>query len=117
MNSTKEISEQFEGTSQENKRVEANHTRKFIRKLGKILVAQVLWSTSSVSDQNSETGPMRFRRVRFQTSISVSFFLGLTELRGEDSVSSFQAIICVPKRTHRVFAELTEFAPKLSEAQ
>ena len=28
-------------------------------------------------------------------------FLGLTELRGENSVSSSQPIICVPKRTHR----------------
>ena len=31
-------------------------------------------------------------------------------------MSSFQPIICVPMRTHRVFfAELTEFAPRLSE--
>ena len=46
------------------------------------------------------------------------FFLALTEFRGENSVSSSQPIICVPKRTHRVFlAELTDFAEKLSEAQ
>ena len=30
-------------------------------------------------------------------------FLALTEFRGESSVSSSQSIICVPKRTHRVF--------------
>ena len=61
--------------------------------------------------QNLGNVPIRFRR-------AVSF-LGLTEFRGESSVSSFQPIICVPtKRTQRVFfAELTEFAPKLSEAQ
>ena len=37
----------------------------------------------------------------FQTPNSDSFF-GLTDLRGESSVSSFQPIICVPKRTNRV---------------
>ena len=39
---------------------------------------------------------------------------------GENSVSSSQPIICVPKRTHRVFRRtrrVTEFAVKLSEAQ
>ena len=51
---------------------------------------------------NSETGRIRFRRVRFQTPNSVSF-LGLTEFRRENSVSSFHPIICVLKRTHRVF--------------
>ena len=50
----------------------------------------------------SETGRIRFRRVRFQTPNSVSF-LGLTEFRGANSVSSSRPIICVPKRTHRVF--------------
>ena len=30
-------------------------------------------------------------------------FLALTEFQGENSVSSSQRIICVPKRTHRVF--------------
>ena len=49
-------------------------------------------------------------------SNSVSFF-ALTEFWGESSVSSSQPTMCVPKRTHRVFSELTEFAPKLSEAQ
>ena len=49
----------------------------------------------------SETGRIRFRRVRFQTPNSVSF-LGLIEFGGANSVSSFQPIICVPKRTHRV---------------
>ena len=46
-------------------------------------------------------------------------FVALTEFRGESSASSSQPIICVTKRTHRVvfFAELTEFAAELSEAQ
>ena len=64
----------------------------------------------------SETGGMRFRRARFQTPNSVSFF-ALTEFRGENSVSSSQPIICVPSELTEFFAELTEFAPKLSEAQ
>ena len=63
-----------------------------------------------------ETGRIRFQRARFQTPNSVSF-LALTEFRGESSVSSSQPMICAPKRTHRVFAELTEFAAELSEAQ
>ena len=50
----------------------------------------------------SETGRIRFRGVRFQTPNSVSFS-GLTEFRGANSVSFIQPIICVPKRTHRVF--------------
>ena len=49
-----------------------------------------------------ETGRIRFRGVRFQTPNSVSFFR-LTEFRGANSVSSFQPINCVQKRTHRVF--------------
>ena len=52
-------------------------------------------------DKISETGRIRFRRVRFQTPNSVSF-LALTEFRGENSVSSSRPIICVPERTHRV---------------
>ena len=48
----------------------------------------------------SETGRIRFRRVRSQTPSSVSSS-GLTEFRGASSVSSFRPIICVPKRTHR----------------
>ena len=56
---------------------------------------------SILDGRNSETGRIRFRRVRFQTPNSVSFF-GLTEFRGANSVSSFQPIICVQKRTHRV---------------
>ena len=44
-------------------------------------------------------------------------FLALMELRGENSVSSSQPIIiCVPKQLTEFFAELTEFAVKLSEA-
>ena len=45
-------------------------------------------------DQESETGRIRFRRARFQTPTSVSF-LGLTEFRGANSVSSSRPIICV----------------------
>ena len=50
----------------------------------------------------SETGRIRFQRARFQTPNSVSF-LALTKFRGENSVSSPQPVVCVPKRTHRVF--------------
>ena len=53
-NSTKEFSEQVEGglpvITQLRKGCEANRTRKFSRKSGKIFVAQVLWGTSSVPD-------------------------------------------------------------------
>ena len=59
----------------------------------------------------SETGRIRFRRVLFQTPNSVSFF-ALSEFRGESSVSSSRPTICVTKRTHRVFAELTRVCPK-----
>ena len=55
-----------------------------------------------ISELNSETGGIRFRRARFQTPNSVSF-LALTEFQEENSVSSSQPIICVAKRTHRVF--------------
>ena len=51
---------------------------------------------------SSETGRIRFRGARFQTPNSVSFS-GLIEFWGANSVSSSQPIICVPKRTHRVF--------------
>ena len=50
----------------------------------------------------TQTGRIRFRGVRFQTPSSVSF-LGFTEFWGASSVSSSQPVICVPKRTHRVF--------------
>ena len=42
-------------------------------------------------------------------------FFALTELRGENSLSSSQPTISVPKRPHRVFAELTEFTAEPSE--
>ena len=62
------------------------------------------------------TGQIRFRRavlwVRFQTPNSVSF-LALTEFREENSVSSSQPIICVPKRTHRVFRRTHRVCPKI----
>ena len=38
--------------------------------------------------------------------------LRLTEFRGESSVSSSQPIICVPKRTHRVFRRTHRGCPK-----
>ena len=63
---------------------------------------QKLGALEAVSRKSSETGRTRFRRVRFQTPNSVKL-LALTELRGENSVSSSQPGICVPKRTHRVF--------------
>ena len=53
-----------------------------------------------------------FKRVRFQTPNSASF-LGLTEFRGANSVSSSQPIICVPKRTHRAFRRTHRVCPKL----
>ena len=60
---------------------------------------------------SSETGRIRFRGVRFQTPSSVSF-LGLTEFRGENSVSSSRPILCLPKRTHRVFPRTHRVCPK-----
>ena len=50
-------------------------------------------------------------RARFQTPNSVSFS-GLTEFRGASSVSSSQPIICVPKRTHRVFSQNSPSLPQ-----
>ena len=50
-NSTKEFSQQFEGATQQNKGLEANRTRKFTQKFGKIFVAQVLWGTFSVPEK------------------------------------------------------------------
>ena len=70
-----------------------------------------------LSQSTSETGRIRFQRARFQTPSSVSFF-ALTEFRGEMSVSSSQHILFVwQSELTEFFAELTEFAPKLSEAQ
>ena len=46
-------------------------------------------------------GPNTVSGSTVSTPNSVSF-LGLTEFRGANSVSSFQPMICVPKRTHRV---------------
>ena len=67
----------------------------------------------SLVHQNSETGRIRFRRVRFQTPNSVSL-LAPTEFRGENSASSSQPIICVPNRTHRVFQRTHRVCPKNS---
>ena len=50
------------------------------------------------------------------SNTELSEFFGLTEFRGANSVSSFQPIICVPRRTHRVFRRTHRVcAPKLSE--
>ena len=44
-------------------------------------------------------------------------FSGLTEFRGANSVSSFQPFFVCKCELTEFFTELTEFAPKLSEAQ
>ena len=62
-------------------------------------------------DQFSETGRIRFRRVRFQTPNSESFF-ALTEFRGESSVSSSRPTMCVTKGTHRVFRRAHRVCPR-----
>ena len=49
------------------------------------------------------------------SSNELSELFALTEFGGESSMSSSHPSICVQKRTHRVVAELTESAPKLSE--
>ena len=64
-------------------------------------------------------GPNTFWRVRFQTPNSVSFF-ALTEFRRESSVTqwlSLSPLLAGQSELTKFFAELTEFAPKLSEAQ
>ena len=74
-----------------------------------IVVVWRLWR-----EQHSETGRIRFRsfrRARFQTPSSVSFF-GLTEFRAESSASSSQPIICVPKRTYRVLRRTHRVCPR-----
>ena len=60
------------------------------------------WPSGALEEDTSETGRIQFRGARFQTPNSVSFS-GLTEFWEASSVSSSQPIICVPKRTHRVF--------------
>ena len=50
------------------------------------------------------------------SNTKISELFALTECWGESSLSSFQPLICVLKRTHRVFfAELNEFGEELSE--
>ena len=92
--------------------------RKLDRKGPYPAIPHIRITSKIVFELRNATGRIRFWRARFQTPSSVSF-LGLTEFRGESSVNSSQPSICVPERTHQVFcfAELTEFAPKLSEAQ
>ena len=49
------------------------------------------------------------------SNTELSEFFALTELRGGSSVSSFQPVVCVPKRAHRVVRRLSEFGAELSE--
>ena len=58
-------------------------------------------------------GRIRFQRVRLQTPNSVSF-LALTEFRGENSVSSSQPIICVPKANSLSFSQNSPSLPQNS---
>ena len=106
------------GTSAERSSHEAfywvtNFLRSFCRPAGGTLSKnQKRWrQTGSLGRGFSEAGRIRFRGVRFQTPNSVSFS-GLTEFRGANSVSSSQPIICVPKRTHRVFRRTHRVCPK-----
>ena len=46
------------------------------------------------------------------SNTELSEFFALTEFRGESSVSSSQPIICVPKRTHRVFPRTHQVCPQ-----
>ena len=61
-------------------------------------------------------GGIRFRRVRFQTPNSMSFS-GLTEFRGSELSEFILAYYLCKGELTEFFAELTEFASKLSEAQ
>ena len=70
-------------------------------------------NTKITRKDSQGTGRTRFRGVRFQTPNSVSF-LGLTEFRGASSLSSFQPILCGPKRTHRVFSQNSPSLPQNS---
>ena len=45
------------------------------------------------------------------SNTELSEFFALTEFRAENSVSSSQPIICVPKRTHRVFRRTHRVCP------
>ena len=47
------------------------------------------------------------------SNAELSEFFALTELRGENSVSSSQAFICVTKRTHRVFDRTHRVCPNI----
>ena len=96
-NSTKEFSEKVEGTTQQNKGLEANRTRKLTRKFGKIFVAKVLWSTFSVS------GTLRSLRCdsdcvigsRVDPVRSVAFLLALSRFSNTNAkrcISSTQAL-------------------------
>ena len=64
----------------------------------------------------SETGRIRFRGVRVQTPNSVSF-LGLTELRERTQWVPFSLLFVCQNELTEFCAELTEFAPKRTEAQ
>ena len=71
----------------------------------------------NVEQCRSETGRIRFRRVRFRTPNSVSF-LGLTVGSGERTQWAPLSLLFVCQSELTEFSpELTEFALKLSEAQ
>ena len=82
--------------------------------LRRALHSKFVHAIASRSSQNSETGRIQFRGVRFQTPNSVSFW-ALTELRGENSVSSSRPIICGQNKLTEFFAELTKSVAELSE--
>ena len=64
----------------------------------------------------SETGRLRFRGARFQTLSSVSFFGAHWVSASELSEFLSAYYLCAKANSPSFFAELTEFAPKLSEA-
>ena len=71
-----------------------------------------LWNAQSGT---SETGQIRFRRVRFQTPSSVSFFLRSHRVPGRELGEFLSAYyFCVPKRTHRACRRTHRVTPKNS---
>ena len=71
---------------------------------------------STIFQLISETGRIRFRGARLQTPNSVSFLGSLSSGERTQRVPLSLLLVCKSELTE-FFAELTEFAPKLSEAQ
>ena len=69
------------------------------------IFAWIWWSPFLRNEPNTVSGST-------VSNTELSEFLGLTEFRGASSVSSSQPIICVPKRTHRVFRRTHRVRPK-----